>query len=62
MATDLHKGVLSQILLKSDKMTESSNACQSFKITSKALKLLGMICRCMYFRKSNLYLGGPARF
>ena len=51
MATDLHKGVLSQILLKNDKMTESSNACQSFKITGKALKLLGMICHFMYFSK-----------
>ena len=51
MATDLHKGVLSQILLKNDKMTESSNACQSFQITAKALKLLRMICRFMYFSK-----------
>ena len=49
MATDLHEVVLSQILLKNDKVTESSNACQSFQITIKALKLLGMICRCMYF-------------
>ena len=30
-------------------MTESSNAYQSFKITGKALKLFGMICRFMYF-------------
>ena len=51
MATDLHKGVLSQILLQNDKMTESSNACQSFKITAKALKLVEMICRFMYFSK-----------
>ena len=51
MATDLHKGVLSQILIKNDKMTKSSNACQSFKVTAKALKHLGMICRFMYFSK-----------
>ena len=58
MATDVHKGVLSQILLKKRlKMTESSNACQSLKITAKDLKLLRMICR-----KTNLYLGGPAKF
>ena len=58
MATDVHKGVLSQILLKRRlKMTDSSNACQSLKITAEDLKLLGMICR-----KTNLYLGGPARF
>ena len=38
MATDVHKGVLSQILLKKQlKMTESSNACQSLKITAKDL-------------------------
>ena len=47
MATDLHKGVFSQILLK---MTENDqNVCQSFKITAKALKLLGIIRRFMYF-------------
>ena len=50
MATDLRKGVLGQILLKKRlKMTKSSNACQSFRITAKALKLLGIICRLMYF-------------
>ena len=50
MATDLHKGVFSQILLKKRlKMTKSSNACQSFRITAKALKLLEIICSFMYF-------------
>ena len=50
MATDLHKGVYSQILLKKRlKMTKSSDACQSFKITAKALKLLRIIFRFMYF-------------
>ena len=48
MTTDLHKGVLSQSLLK---MTESSNACQSFNITAKAFKLFGIICRVMYVLK-----------
>ena len=62
MATDLHKGVLSQILLKNDKMTKSSTASQSFKITAKALTLLERICCFMYFPKSNIYLGGLARF
>ena len=38
MATDLQKGVLSQILLKNHKMTESSIAYQSFKITAKAFE------------------------
>ena len=50
MVTDLGKGVFSQIFLK--KTTEnyqSSNACQSFRITAKALKLLGIIHRFMYF-------------
>ena len=52
MAIDLHKSVFGQILLKKRlKMTKSSNACQSFKITAKALKLLEMICRFMYFSK-----------
>ena len=41
-------------------MTKSSNACQSFRITAKALKLLRIILRFMYFQKSNLYLGGRA--
>ena len=49
MATDLGKGVFSQILLKKRlKMTKSSNTCQSFRITAKALKLSGIICRFMY--------------
>ena len=34
-------------------MTTSSNACQSFRITAIALKLLGIIFRFMYF--SELY-------
>ena len=55
MATDVHKGVLSQILLK--KRTENDRKFQSLKITTKDLKLLRMICR-----KTNLYLGGPAKF
>ena len=50
MATDLDKGVLTQILLKKRlKMTKSSNACQSFRIAAKSLKLLGIIRRFMYF-------------
>ena len=40
----MYKGVLSQILLKKRlKMTKSSNACQSLRITAKDLKLLKMI-------------------
>ena len=50
MAIDLRNGVFSQILLKKRlKMTKSSNACQSFRITAKALKLSGIICRFMHF-------------
>ena len=49
MATDLHKGVFSQIWLKTTENDQKSNACQSFKITAKAFKLLGRICRFMYF-------------
>ena len=50
MATDLRRGVFSQILLiKRLKMTESSNGCRSFRIIAKALKLLEIICRFMYF-------------
>ena len=46
MATDLFKGVFNQILLKKRlKMTKSSDACQSFRITAKALKLLGITLR-----------------
>ena len=56
MATDLHKGVLSQILLKNDKMTESSNFCQSFKITAKALKLLGMKSTFLSFVSELLHV------
>ena len=49
MATNLHKGVFSQIWPKKQlKMTKSSNACQSFKITTNALKLLGIVYRFMY--------------
>ena len=40
MATDLRKGVLRQIARKRQKMTKSSDACQSFKIIANALKLL----------------------
>ena len=43
MATYLPRGVL----LKRLKMTKSSNACQSFRITAKALTRLGIICRFM---------------
>ena len=50
MATDLREDVFSQILLKKRlKMTKHSNACQNFRITAKALKLLEIICRLMYF-------------
>ena len=35
MATGLHKGVLSQILLKNDKMTESSNPVKVSKLLLK---------------------------
>ena len=50
MATDLRKGVFSQILnKKTTEMTKSSNVCQSFRISAKALKLLGIICRFIYF-------------
>ena len=51
MATDLHKVFQAKFCLKNDKMTKSSDACQSFKITGKALKLLGIICHFMYFLK-----------
>ena len=40
-------------------MTKRYNDCQSFTITAKALKLLGIICT---FWKSNLYLGRLPRF
>ena len=51
MATDLREGVFSQILLKKKrlKMTKRSNACQRFRIAAKALKLLGIIRRSVYF-------------
>ena len=46
------KGVFGQILLKKRlKMTKRFNACQSFRITTKALKLLGIVCRFMYFSR-----------
>ena len=38
-------------------MTISSNACQSFKITATALKLLGIICRFMYFSEKYFIFG-----
>ena len=34
---------------KRPKMTKGSNACQSFRITAKALKLSGIIISLMYF-------------
>ena len=44
-------------------MTKSSNTFQSFSIKAKALKLLGEIFHFMYFsEKTNLYLGGTAKF
>ena len=50
MATDLRKGVFSQSLLKKRlKMTKSFNACQSFRITAKALKVFEIIRRFRYF-------------
>ena len=53
MATDLHNGVLSQILLIKEqlKMTKTSNACESLKIAAKALKLFAIICRFRYFSR-----------
>ena len=62
MAADLCKGVFNKILLKRLKMTKSSNACQSFRITAIALKLLGIILRLSTFGKSNLYLDGLPDF
>ena len=38
-------------------MTKSSNACQSFRITAKSLKLLGIICRFMYFLEKQFIFG-----
>ena len=38
-------------------MTKSSNACQSFRITAKALKVLGIIFRFMYLSKKKLIFG-----
>ena len=43
-------------------MTKISNGCQSFRITAKALKLLGTIFVLCTFQKINLYLGGLAGF
>ena len=44
MANDLRKGVLDQILQKKRlKITISSNGCQSFRITAKALNLFEII-------------------
>ena len=43
-------------------MTQSPNACQSFGIIAKVLKLLEIICRFMYLLISNIYLVGLARF
>ena len=59
MVTDLHKGVFSQILLN---MTENDHKfkLQSFRITAIAFKLLGIICRFLYFSESNfIWLGLP---
>ena len=53
MATDFCEGVFNQILQKKRlKMTKSSNACQSFRITAKALKLSGIIVRFMYLSET----------
>ena len=50
MAANLCESVFNQILLKKTlKMIKSPNACQSFRITAKALKLLVTIIRFMYF-------------
>ena len=58
MATDLCKGVYNQILLKKRlKMTKSSNKCQSFRITAKALKLLEVTLHFMYFSEKQFLFG-----
>ena len=38
-------------------MTKSSNACQSFRITAKALKRLGIIFRFMYLSEKWFIFG-----
>ena len=46
-----------QILLKAIENDKSSNACQSFRINVKAVKLSGKILRLMYFSENN----GPVK-
>ena len=63
MATDLCEGVFNQILpRKRLKIAKSSNACQSFRINPKALKLLERFFVLCTFQKRILYLGGLTRF
>ena len=38
------------------KLTKSSDACGSFTGTVKALKLLGIICRFIYFFGKVIYI------
>ena len=39
------------------RMSRSSNTCQSFRITAKALKLLGVILHFMYFSEKSFMFG-----
>ena len=41
---------------KTTEMTKSSNACQSFRIIAKALKLSGIIIRFIYISKKLIYI------
>ena len=57
MATDLCEGAFQPHFAK--KRTEndqSSNACQSFRTTVKAVKLLAQILRFMYFSGKVIYI------
>ena len=58
MGTDSRKGVFSQIMLK---MTKNSNACKSFRITAKALKLIAIILRFMYFSEKQFIFGSTCQ-
>ena len=46
------RGFLPNFAKKRLKITKSSNGCQSFRITTKTLKLLEIIFRFMYFSEN----------
>ena len=51
--TDFDEGAFQPKFAKTTENDQCSNACQSFRINVKAVKLSGEILRLMYFSENN---------